>query len=152
MFRISQSYNPFLTPHLLRLFLQTLTLILFTLGPHTPSLPSLTRETLMLLLSLHASPVSSEPIVLPALLALFLAVIDLNVTAGVSGEERLVTDHATQLMELREWTSDIFDKTPATATDEDQVRILAAGIMVKVGEVFERYQARLIGVNVGFKY
>lgn len=158
----SPSYNPFLTPHLLRLFLQTLTLILSTLGPHTPSLPNLTQETLTLLLSLHTLPVSTEPTVLPALLSLFLAVLDLNVASGTSGEERLVTEHATQVMELREWAGEVFDRAPvaakgkgkdaAAASDEEQVKMLAAGIMVMLGEVLERYQGRLMGVNVGFKY
>jgi telomere length regulation protein len=112
-----------------------------------------------MILSLHASPVSSEPIVLPAVLSLFLAIIDLNVAAGSSGEERLVTDHATQVMELREWTNDVFERThadnkasSATSDDNEQTRILAAGILVKMGEVVERYQGRLMGVNVGFKY
>jgi telomere length regulation protein len=140
-------------------------LILSTLGPYTPALPSLSQETLTLILSLHSTPVSSEPIILPALLSLFLAVIDLNVAAGTSGEERLVTEHATQVMELREWANDVFERTPAASSkrkdtgagtgdmdDMEQTRILAAGILVKVGEVVQRYQGRLMGVNVGFKY
>jgi telomere length regulation protein len=112
-----------------------------------------------LLLSLHTSPVSSEPTVTAALLNIFLAVVDLNVASGSNGEERLVTEHATQVIELREWASGVFDRMPAgktstgTPTDpQDQVRTLAAGVMVRLGEVIERYQGRLVGVNSGFKY
>lgn len=36
--------------------------------------------------------------------------------------------------------------------ETEQTRMLAAGILVKLGEVIERYQGRLMGINVGFKY
>ncbi|KAF9883286.1 telomere binding protein [Aspergillus nanangensis] len=148
------SYNPFFVPHILCLFIQTLTLVLSTMGPHNPFLPILTLETLTFLLSLHTKPISEDPSVLSALLAFFLAVVDLNVTSGSSGEERLVTEFATQIMELREWTNEVFDRTPPAQGDDprEQVRMLAAGVMVKLGEVIERYQGRLMGVNSGFKY
>lgn len=154
------SYNPFFVPHILTLFLQTLSLILSTAGPHTPFLAGLTHETLSLLLSLHAAPVSSEPTVTAALLNLFLAVVDLNIASGSNGEERLVTEYATQVIELREWASEVFNRTPgggksapgAPADPQDQVRTLAAGVMVRLGEVIERYQGRLMGINAGFKY
>ncbi|KAJ5190638.1 uncharacterized protein N7498_009623 [Penicillium cinerascens] len=153
------SYNPFFVPHILTLFLQTLSLTLSTSGPHTPYLPALTQATLSLLLALHTSPVSSEPTVTAALLNIFLALVDLNIASGSNGEERLVTEHATQVIELREWASGVFDRmpagksTPGAPTDpQDQVRTLAAGVMVRLGEVIERYQGRLMGVNSGFKY
>lgn len=149
------------SPNILRLFIQTITLVISTLGPHSPALPTVTQDTLTLILTLHGKSISTEPIVLPALLSLFLASIDLNTAAGSSAEERLVTDHATQVMELREWTNDVFERTPAASAgttssesidDMQQTRILAAGILVKIGEVIERYQRRLMGVSVGFKY
>ncbi|KAL5364556.1 telomere length regulation protein-domain-containing protein [Aspergillus floccosus] len=150
----SPSYNPFFVPHILCLFIQTLTLILSTMGPHNPFLPTLTHETLSFLLSLYSRPISDDLSVLSALLSLFLAVIDLNVASGSSGEERLVTEYATQVLELHEWTGEVFDRTPAVQGDDprEQLRMLAAGVMVKLGEVTERYQGRLMGVNSGFKY
>ncbi|GLB06870.1 telomere binding protein [Aspergillus tubingensis] len=149
------SYNPFYAPHLLSLFIQTLTLILSTMGPHTPHLAAVTHETLTFLLSLHARPISDDPGILSSLLSLFLAAVDLNVASGTSGEERLVTEFPTQVMELREWVGEIFDRTPPvqdTSDPREQVRTLAAGVMVKLGEVIERYQGRLMGVNSGFRY
>ncbi|KAJ5237165.1 hypothetical protein N7489_007256 [Penicillium chrysogenum] len=156
------SYNPFFIPHLLTLFLQTLSLILSTTGPHTPFLPRLTHETLSLLLPLHTASTSSEPTVTTALLSIFLAVVDLNIASGSNGEQRLVTEYATQVIELREWASQVFDRTPPSAarvdprsavTDpQEQVRTLAAGVMVRLGEVIERYQGRLMGVHSGFNY
>ncbi|OGM44882.1 hypothetical protein ABOM_006135 [Aspergillus bombycis] len=148
------SYNPFLTPNLLTLFIQTLTLTLSTMGPHTPYLPTVTEDALTFLLSLHTRPVSDDPIILSALLAFFLAMVDLNVASGSTGEERLVTEFASQVIELRDWAGEVFDRTPSVKGDEprEQVRTLAAGVMVKLGEVMERYQGRLMGVNSGFKY
>ncbi|KUL86714.1 hypothetical protein ZTR_03111 [Talaromyces verruculosus] len=158
----SSSYNPFYSANILRLFLQTVTLILSTLGPHTPTLPTISQESLSLIFALHGTTVSTEPIVLPALLSLFLAVIDLNVAAGSTAEERLVTDHGVQVIELRDWCNDVFERMPATSAksaqsadkmdETEQTRMLAAGILVKLGEVIERYQGRLMGINVGFKY
>ncbi|KAH8705202.1 telomere length regulation protein-domain-containing protein [Talaromyces proteolyticus] len=158
----SNGYNSFNSPNTLRLFIQTITLVISTLGPHTPVLPNVSQETLTLILALHGKPISSEPIILPALLSLLLAVIDLNTAAGSSAEESLVTEHASQVMELREWTNEVFERTPISTgnktspeeqiDDLQQTRILAAGILVKIGEIVERYQRRLMGVNVGFKY
>ncbi|KAK1140063.1 telomere binding protein [Aspergillus melleus] len=153
----SPSSNPFLIPHLLSLFIQTLTLLLSTMGPHNPSLPTLTHETTSFLLSLHTRPVAEEPTILTALLSLFLALIDLNVEAGSAGEERLVTEYAVQVIELRDWAGQVFDRISASGAgngDEsrDRARTLAAGVMVKLGEVMERFQGRLMGVGSGFRY
>ena len=97
-----------------------------------------------------------------ALLSLFLVVVDLNIASGSNGEERLVTEYATQVIELREWASQVFDRTPSSAARADpssavsdpqeQIRTLAAGVMVRLGEVMERYQGRLMGVHSGFSY
>ncbi|THC92106.1 hypothetical protein EYZ11_008432 [Aspergillus tanneri] len=152
----ARSHNPFVVPHLLCLFIQTLALILSTMGPHTPSLPSLTQETLSFLLSLHMRPIADDPAVLSAFLALFLTIIDLNIESGTSGEERLVTEFASQVIELRDWAGQVFDRTAAAHTQgddaRDRVKTLAAGVMVKLGDVMERYQGRLMGVGSGFKY
>ncbi|KAJ5277125.1 hypothetical protein N7524_003278 [Penicillium chrysogenum] len=123
--------------------------------PTPPFLPRLTHETLSLLLPLHTASTSSEPTVTTALLSIFLAVVDLNIASGSNGEQRLVTEYATQVIELREWASQVFDRTPPSAarvdprsavTDpQEQVRTLAAGVMVRLGEVIERYQGRLMG-------
>ncbi|OQD82806.1 hypothetical protein PENANT_c019G05656 [Penicillium antarcticum] len=158
----SPTYNPFFIPHLLTLFLQTLSLILSTTGPHTPLLPGLTHETLSLLIAVHRMAASNEPTVTAAILSLFLAIVDLNIESGSNGEERLITQYAKEMIELREWASQVFDRTPAEAaradptsavTDpQEQVRTLSAGIMVRLGEITERYQGRLMGVGAGFNY
>lgn len=74
-----------------------------------------------------------------------------------------MTDFAAQVMELREWAGEVFERMPAGVAAggivgpggddvQGQVRTLAAGVMVKLGEVMERYQGRLMGIGVGFKY
>lgn len=115
---------------------------------------------------------ADEPIVIPALLSLFLAIIDLSIAAGTSiGEERLVTEFATEVKELAEWVDHIFERMPGGTRsktnskdkgksinggddidDQERTRLLAAGIHVKLGEVMKRYQGRLIGINVDFTY
>ncbi|EDN08116.1 predicted protein [Histoplasma mississippiense (nom. inval.)] len=144
-FRSSNVHNP----QLLQLFVQTVFLILSTLGPNSPNLAALTHEALALLITLHNLPVATEPTVLRAILVLFLAVVDLNISSGNVGEERLVTEFVTQVMEMREWADAIFERS---SKEEEEVRMLCAGIMVKLGEVIERYQGRLLGTNLGFGY
>jgi telomere length regulation protein len=138
-----------MTPTLLRLFIQTITLILSTLGPNAPNLITLSHGSLSLLISLHNAPVATEPTVLSALLSLLLAVVDLNISSGSTGEEKLITDLGTEMMEMREWVGGIFDRAPR---EDNEVRMLAAGIMVKLGEVMDKYQGRLLGINVGFGF
>ncbi|EEH34683.1 hypothetical protein PAAG_05732 [Paracoccidioides lutzii Pb01] len=145
----SSVHNPFLIPQLLHLFIQTVTLILSTLGPNALNLATLTNEALALLMALHNLPVATEPTVLPTILSLFLAVVDLNMSAGSIGEGRLVTEFVTEVMEMREWVDGVFERA---SKEDEEVRILAAGIMVKLGVVTERYQGRLLGTNLGFEY
>lgn len=147
--RSFSGHNPFMQAHLLSLFVQTITLILSTLGPHTPNLSSLSRDSLTLLINLHNSPFVAEPVVLTAVLRLLLAVVDLNESASSTAEERLVTEFSSQVMEMREWVGGVFERAPK---ENEEVRTLAAGIMVKLGEITERYQGRLLGINSGFAY
>ncbi len=72
--------------------------------------------------------------------------VELN-TGTSTNEERLVTDYAREVTELREWAGGVFERTPQS---EEKVRMLAAGIMVKVGEVAERWERRLLGAATTF--
>jgi len=70
------------------------------------------------------------------------------------------------MLELKEWVNNLFERIPAGThrgvsgkntgdggvDDQQQSRLLAAGILVKLEEVIKRYQGRLIGVNVDFTY
>lgn len=52
-------------------------------------------------------------------------------------------------MEIREWVNQVFE---SAAKEDEEVRMLAAGVLVKLGEVMERYQGRLMGMGLGFEY
>ena len=110
---------------------------------------TLSHDAMTLLISLHNSPVATEPTVLSALLSLFLALVDLNISSGSTGEEKLITDLGREMTGMREWVGVIFSRAPK---EDSEVRMLAAGIMVKLGEVMDRYQGRLLGINVGFGF
>ncbi|RMZ85132.1 hypothetical protein DV738_g10, partial [Chaetothyriales sp. CBS 135597] len=114
-------------PNILRLFLQTLTIILAgCLGPHALSLPDTTRETLILLTALHNIPrLALDPVVLPALLQLLLSTLDLNMAAGAVAEERL--------------NDDIDDAGVGLSW-----KILVAGLQVKWHQVGKKYQGRMM--------
>nr|KMM70132.1 hypothetical protein CPAG_06444 [Coccidioides posadasii RMSCC 3488] len=141
--------NPFLEPHLISLSVQTITLLLSTIGPHTPTLNLSTSEVFSFLTTLHNLPVASDPIVLPAILSLFLTVVDVNIVSGSTAEESLATQFATSVLELREWVDGVFERAPK---EDERVRALAAGIMVKLEEVTRRYQGRLLGLDSKFEY
>lgn len=138
----------------LRLFIQTLTLVLHTLGPSaSPHLPTLTHEILILLLNLHTIPnLSTDPAILPALLHLLLALLDITIEAGVTAQERLITDHGSQVAELINWSNSLGDKisVPDAETADSGVAwsVLAAGIQVKWFEMGRRFQGRMLGLSV----
>lgn len=145
-----------LDPPLLRLVLQTHTIILSTLGPHAPQLPLLTRETLLMLTSLHnISTLALDPAVLPALLNLLLLILDLNIAAGVNSEERLITEFGTQVAELVSWAAALIDRGtvagPSTSSEGDDGdmpwTVVAAGIQVKWMEVGRKFQGRMLGLG-----
>ena len=138
-------------PHILRLFLQTLTILFTTLGPHALQLYTVTRETLLLLTSLHVvTKLSTDPVVLPALLQLLLTVLDLNVAAGTVAEERLVTDFGNMAAELVAWAGNLGNvvNVPDTGREDGGLpwTVLLAGIQVKWHEVGRKFQGRMIGL------
>jgi telomere length regulation protein len=153
-----------LTPHPLSLTLQTLLLLLHTLGPNAVSLPLTTRETLSLLLLLHNHPISLDPTVLPPLLSLLLCLLDLN-TQSPTAEERLVSDFGAQISELISWISGLqnqsshniptLDGTGTGTGNNNSDRkttpwpAIAAGCQVKWQEVGRKFQGRMLGLRGG---
>lgn len=162
-----QAY-PHLSPPLLRLTLQTLTLLLSTLGPHNlhsqqSKSADLTRETLLLLITLHTLPpeISLDPAVLPATLQLFLTLMELNTAGGGDGksaqtmavaEERLVTEYGEWMAELVRWVGGLGDIVAEPPVQEEAKAgallwtVLAAGIQVKWHEVGRKFQGRMLGL------
>lgn len=74
----------------------------------------------------------------------FLTVLEIN-----EDKRRLVDAQGRQLLETQEWVEGVFAKLGAGAggaSEEDQkVRMLAAGCLVRIRECVEKYQALLMG-------
>lgn len=76
--------------------------------------------------------------------------------AGSVMEEWLVGDGSRDevsgwMMELREWVVGVFEQAESSE-GEDEVRMLAAGTLVRLGEITKRFQVRLFGIDAGFQY
>ena len=142
-----------LHPHLVKVFLQTLTICLSCLGPHALQLRDATREIFTLLLTLHSmTTLSLDAAILPALLQLLLTTLDLNIESGPVGEEHLVTDFGNQIAELVVWASKIGDNVSVPVDDTDRNMpwpIIAAGCQVKWQEVGRKFQGRMLGLLGG---
>ncbi|KAK5087899.1 telomere binding protein [Lithohypha guttulata] len=146
----------------LTLHLQTLTLLLHTLGPtglSTPSIyASIIHETLTLLTALHQHRVALDGIVLPAMLGLFLALIDITAEIGVTAQERLLADpFGLVVSELVKWVSglDGSGRAPPPMKDGDGRGgegvawvVLAAGIQVRWYEMGRKFQGRILGLTM----
>jgi telomere length regulation protein len=110
-------------------------------GPNTVALPQMTRELWELLLSCRAYALEDKKI-LSALLFAFLMLLETN-----ADKERLATEQGKELMETQEWVRMVFEGLPAgkEGEEDDKVRVLAAGVVVRCQEVVEKYQRRLAG-------
>jgi telomere length regulation protein len=137
-------------PHIMKLFLQSLTILLTSLGPYAVQLSTVTRETLNLLVSLHnITKLSLDPVILPPLLQLLLTCLQVNIEAGTVAEERLVTDYGTMVAELVTWAgniSNVVSVPVGNSSDGMSWTILAAGCQVKWHEVGQKFQGRMIGL------
>ena len=143
-----------LQPSLLKLSLQTLIILLVTIGPNALQLASLTRESLLLLTTIHTLPsLAHDPIILPPILHLFLTLLDLNVEAGTTAEERLVTEFGAMIAELASWAAGLGDRVSVPEVGDDPGLgmaipwpVLVAGIQVKWQEVGRKFQGRMLGL------
>ena len=144
---------------MVKMLLQTLILILHTLGPVGASLhlPTLTRETVSLLMSLYTLPgLSTDPVVLPAMLHLLLVLVDITIEAGTTAQERLITEYGNQVAELVGWAGKLDERVSVPDVNVDGKRgggmswsVLAAGIQVKWFEMGKRFQGRMLSLMGG---
>lgn len=135
-----------LNPALLSLYLQTLGVVVNAAGPSTLSLPQLTSELWDLLLRVRVHVLGDVGATRGWLVA--LAVL-LEVNEG--DVRRLCVEQGRELVETREWVGDVFERTRGDdGGEENDVKMLAAGVLIKLGEALEKYQALLLGGLVGF--
>lgn len=133
-------------PFLLALFVKTLALLMHASGPNTLSLKQMTSEFWDLLLSLRAQAVG-EVGVLEAVLFAILTLLEVN-----EDKRGLVEAHGRQLLETQEWVEGVFGRVGGSggASEEDKVRVLAAGVLVRIRECVEKYQTLLLGDLASF--
>ncbi|KAK6221098.1 telomere binding protein [Pestalotiopsis sp. IQ-011] len=135
-------------PHLLSVYLKTLGLLLHAAGPSTLALPQMTSELWDLLLGVRAS-CEGEAGVTHAVLFAFMALLDVH-EADMRG---LCQRHGREVVETVEWVSGVFDRTRGGDQggdgEENQVKMMAAGILIRLREAVEKYRALLMGDMIG---
>ncbi|CAA9964536.1 telomere length regulation protein [Pyrenophora teres f. maculata] len=130
--------------HLLPPFLQTLSILLNASGPNTLALPQMTREYWDLLLSVRGLA-SKDKNVLNAVLFGFLMLLETN-----ENKERVATEQGKELLETQAWVKMVFDGLGAGSEEDERVRVLAAGVVVRCQEVIEKYQRRMAGALMDY--
>ncbi|KAJ4362832.1 telomere binding protein [Ascochyta clinopodiicola] len=140
----SSSDSIYASTHLLPPFLQTLSLLLNASGPNTLSLPQMTREYWDLLLSVRGLA-SNDKAILGALLFGFLMLLETN-----ENKERLATEQGKELMETQAWVKMVFEGLGAGSEEDERIRVLAAGVVIRCQEVVEKYQRRMAGALMDY--
>lgn len=129
---------------LLPVYLKTLALLIHSSGPSTLLLPSLTTEFWDLLLNVRSLAINDIS-VMEALLFSFLTLLEVN-----ENQQRLVQENSKELLETQVWVREVFERLGSGNEDDERVRMLAAGVLVRCQEVVEKFQRLLMGDMVGF--
>lgn len=141
----NSSSNIAFQPYLLGLFLKTLSIILHSSGQSTLSLPQMTSEFWDLCLGLRMQAMT-DTVVQEALLFSFMTILEIN-----DGDLRgLAERHGRELLETREWVEGVFKGIGTGSEEDEKRRLLAAGVLVRIGECVEKWQRLMVGDVVGF--
>jgi telomere length regulation protein len=134
---------------LLSLYLKTLALLLHASGPSTLALPQMTSDLWRLLLSTSVrAQAVGDLSVTQAVLFGFVALLDVN-------EDRMrevCVELGREVVEALEWVAGVFRglRGGDEGGEEEKVRALAAGVLVRLREGVERYRMVLVGDLIGF--
>ncbi|KAI2463615.1 telomere length regulation protein-domain-containing protein [Annulohypoxylon bovei var. microspora] len=140
-------------PYLLTLYLKTLALLLHAAGPSTLALPQMTAELWDLLLGIRGQCAGDLSVTQAVLFAL-MALLDVN-----EGDMRgLCERHGREAVESVEWVGGVFANTRGgdvgvgggAGGEENEVKMLAAGVLIRLREAVDKYQAVLMGDLIGF--
>ncbi|KAI1090641.1 telomere length regulation protein-domain-containing protein [Rostrohypoxylon terebratum] len=139
-------------PSLLTLYLKTLALLLHAAGPSTLALPQMTAEFWDLLLGIRGQCVGDLSITQAVLFGL-MALLDVN-----EGDMRgLCERHGREVVESVEWVGAVFSNirggdvgVSGEGGEENEVKMLAAGVLIRLREAVDKYQAVLMGDLIGF--
>ncbi|KAH8676088.1 telomere length regulation protein-domain-containing protein [Xylariales sp. PMI_506] len=137
-------------PSLLALYVKTLALLLHAAGPSTLALPQMTSELWDLLLGTRGRCLAAADGVTGAVLFALMTLLDVN-----EGDMRgLCERHGREVVETVEWVSGVFDHTrggdDGGSGEENQVKMMAAGVLIRLREAMEKYRALLLGDMIGF--
>lgn len=130
---------------LLSSYVKTLSLILHASGTNTLQLPNMTSEFWDLLLALR-SQAAGDNSVRMALLFGFMTILEIN------GDKRMLAErHGRELLETQKWVEGFFGALgEGGGEEEERSRTLAAGVLYRIHEVIEKYQALLMGELASF--
>ncbi|KAJ0371468.1 hypothetical protein COL154_000985 [Colletotrichum chrysophilum] len=138
----------FIQSHLLSLYLKTLAVLIHSAGPATLALPQMTAELWDLLLGVRAH-VSGDVPGTHALLIALAAMLEVNEATDM---RRLCEAHPREVVETQDWVSGIFNNTRGEdGGEENDVKMLAAAVLIKLQEATEKYRALLLGDMIGFQ-
>ncbi|KAI1470067.1 telomere length regulation protein-domain-containing protein [Daldinia caldariorum] len=138
-------------PYLLCLYLKTLAILLHAAGPSTLALPQMTSEFWDLLLGIRGQCVGDLGVTQAVLFGL-VALLDVN-EADMRG---LCERHGREVVESAEWVGAVFNNTRGGDVggegggEENEVKMLAAGVLIRLREAVDKYQAVLMGDLIGF--
>ncbi|KAK1996313.1 telomere length regulation protein [Colletotrichum falcatum] len=137
----------FIQPYLLSLYLKTLAILIHAAGPATLALPQMTAELWDLLLDVRAHVNGDIPGTHAMLIAL-AAMLEVN---EASDMRHLCETHPREVVETQEWVGGVFNGTRGeSGGEENDVKMLSAGVLVKLQEATEKYRALLLGDMIGF--
>lgn len=131
--------NVIFEPYLLSGYLKTLSLVLHASGILTLQLPQMTSEFWDLLLSLR-TPGQGEKSVGEAIMFGFLTIMEMN-----ADQRRLAEVHGRELIETQRWVEGVFQRLGSGSKEDDKLKSLAAGVLLRIRDVVEKYQAFLVG-------
>lgn len=130
--------SPVLNSHLLSTFLKTIAVLVHSAGPSTLSLRDMTAEAWALVLSLRSR---AELPVLDGAVTVLAVLVEVN----EDDYRGLCEGLGKEIVETTEWLGGLISGIRGGEGEEDRVKGLAAGVMIRLQEVVERYQVLLMG-------
>lgn len=130
--------SPVLDPHLLSTFLKTIAVLVHAAGPSTLSLREMTAESWALVLSLRSH---AELPVLDGAVTILAVLVEVN----EDDYRGLCEGLGKEIVETTEWLGSLISGIRGGEGEEDRVKGLAAGVMIRLQEIVERYQVLLMG-------
>ncbi|EPS44665.1 hypothetical protein H072_1336 [Dactylellina haptotyla CBS 200.50] len=137
-----------LVPHLLSLYVKTLTVLLHATGPNGVLLPQMIDGFWDLLLSLRHNPITLEnSTVLDGVLIGFLTLFE--VCKEDRDRRRMAEERSKELVETQEWVSRVFEGSDGSEGTGEERKGLAAAVLLRCRDVVERYERLLMGELIG---